>query len=218
LICLAGLLLAALAETVRAGDDARPAVVRLELYTQNGDLKADITAQGLFSERIVGTVQSGLPAVVEVFHILVESGGTAVEKGVHSYSLEYDIWDDVYSVAGQDTTVLLPSLEAMRAAIEEMTGLTFARLARMRTGRSYYVQVSIAVSPLQAGDRSSMTGWISENVRSTGETPWHEHVLDVNNLITHFFSREEGPEQATEWFRSQPFRRELLPAHDMREE
>ena len=218
LIVFVGLVLGPAASPARAGDDARPAVLQLELYHHNGELMADITSQSLFSERIVGTVQSGLPAIVEAFYILVESGGTTVERGMHSYSLEYDIWDDVYSVTGQDSTVPLPSLEAMRTAVEHMNGVKIAPLARMHAGRSYYVQVSIAVSPLQGSDRGEMTGWISENVRSTGETSWHEHVLDVNDLITHFFSREKDPQQVTGWFRSPAFKRETLPTHGMRED
>ncbi|MFH1313756.1 MAG: hypothetical protein ABIJ00_11105 [Candidatus Eisenbacteria bacterium] len=203
--------------TARAEDEVRPAVVRIDLYARDGQLTGDITAHGLFSERIVGTVQSGLPAVVEVFYLVAEPGGGTVEKGVHSYSLKYDIWDDTYSVTGQDSTVFLPSLEAMRSMIEQMTGLALVPLGRMHAGRSHYVQLSIAVSPLRGSDKRRMTGWISENVRSTGEASWHEQVLDVNDLITHFFSREKDTAKTTDWFRSPPFKPELLPSRDTEE-
>ena len=113
-LCLAGFLLTVVVGVARAEDEIRPAVIGIDLYALNGQLTGDITARGLFSERIVGTIQSGLPAVVEVFYLLVETSGNTIEKGVHSYALKYDIWDDTYSVTGQDSTVFLPSFEAMR--------------------------------------------------------------------------------------------------------
>jgi hypothetical protein len=202
---------------VALGEEERPAIVRIDLYVANGQLTGDIATRGLFPERIVGTVQSGLPSVVELFYHLMESGGGSFERGVHSFSLQYDVWNDAYSVTWQDSTVSLPSLEAMRSMIEQMRGITLVPVDRMLPDHSYQVEMSVAVSPLQGTDKRKMAGWIRENVGGRTEDSWHEQLLNVNDLITHFFSSEEESPMRSEWFRSPIFRPDLLPSHESEE-
>lgn len=201
-VCLAG------AAAVSAAEE-RPAIVGIELYAERGYLMADITSRGLFSERITGTVESGLPAVVDLFYHLVGPGGSSVEGGVRSYSLEYDVWDDVYSVSGPDSIFHPPSLEAMRSLIEHMKSISLVPLEKMVPRRTYFIQMRIAVSPLQGTDRREMEGWVMKNVESRGSS-WHEHVLNINELIERFFSRDDDPEMRTEWFKSAGFEPQLL--------
>lgn len=215
-VVLSALLAMAVAGAAHAGEEKRPAIMQIDLYIENGYLTGDITSRGVFSERIIGTVQSGLPAVVQLFYHLTESSGRPVQEGVHSYSLEYDVWDDVYSVTWQDSTVLLPSLEAMRSMIEHMKSITLAPVERMLPQRSYSVQMSIAVNPLQGTDSKEMTGWVMQNVGRRGSS-WHEQVFSVNDLIEHFFSSEEDLPMRSEWFRSAPFKPHLLSARDREE-
>jgi hypothetical protein len=212
LLLLSALLLVAGASVALAAGQERPAIVEIDLYVEGGQLTGDITTRGIFSERILGTVQSGLPAVMELFYHLAESGEGSVEKGVRSYSLRYDVWDDVYSVAGQDTTVLLPSLQAMRSMIQHMKSISLVPIEKMMPNHSYFVEMSVAVNPLQGTDKREVAGWIKENVRSKNESSWHEQLLNVNELITHFFSREKDSAKRSEWVRSAVFRPERLPS------
>ena len=193
-----------------AGNE-RPAIVDIDLHAEGGYLVADLTSRGLFSERITGTVQSGLPAVVELFYHLVGPGGSSLEAGVRSYSLEYDVWDDVYSVSGPDSTVMLPSLEAMRSIIEHMKSISLVPVEKMAPGRTYLVQMSIAVSPLQGTEREEMEGWVKQNVESRG-TSWHEQMLNINELIERFFSGADDSGMRSEWFKSKSFEPRSLTA------
>ncbi|MFH0778399.1 MAG: DUF4390 domain-containing protein [Candidatus Eisenbacteria bacterium] len=192
-----------------------PTITQMNLYVEEGLLTVDISARGLLSERVVGTVQSGLPAVLELFFDLTESDRkTVVQKGARSYSLKYDVWDDVYSVAGQDSTTRLPTFEAMRFFVEHMKSIRLVPVSRMLSDRSYFVEMSVAVSPLQGTERRKVDGWIKENVRKEGEGPWHEQLLNVSDLITHFLSREKDSAKRSRLFRSTVFRPGLLPVRD----
>jgi len=158
-------------------------------------------------------VQSGLPAVVDFFYLLMESGGGTVLEGVQSYSLEYDVWDDEYSVTGNGAVTPLPTLDAMRSMIEQMRNMSLVPADRMLMDHAYSVRMSVAVNPLQGTDKRKMAGWIRENVNSSREDYWHEQVLNVNELISHFLSREEGSARISEWFDSPLFRPEQLFSH-----
>jgi hypothetical protein len=191
-----------------AGED-RPAIVEIDLKIDHGYLTADITTRGLFPERITGTIESGLPAVVDFIYHLVEPGGNPVEGGVRSYSLNYDVWEDVYSVSGPDSTVtLLPSLEAMRSIIEHMKGMSLVPVDKMVPERTYFIQMSVAVSPLQGTEREEMEGWVMRTVEGGG-TSWHEQVLNINELIETFFSGNDS-RMRSKWYRSEDFRPRAL--------
>jgi hypothetical protein len=195
----------------RAEEEERLAIVRLDLEVEDGYLKGDITSEGVFSERIVGTIQSGLPAVVEFFYHLMESSGRPVQAGVHSYSLEYDVWEDVYSLTIKDSTASLPSLEVMRSMVEHTTGIPLVPVEEMLPQRTYFVQMRVAVNPLKGTDGNEMTGWVMQNVQGRGSS-WREQVLNVNDLIEHFFSKDESSPAMSDWFRSSTFSPDDLPA------
>jgi DNA-binding transcriptional LysR family regulator len=211
---MAAVFLAVRAVPCLAAGDERPAVTRIDLYVRDGSLTGDVASRGLFSEQIVGTVQSGLPAVLELFYVLNESGGGTVDKGVRAFSLSYDVWGDVYSVAAGDTTTRLPSFEAMRSMVERLNGIALVPADRMRPDRSYFVQMSLAVSPLQGTDKRKVAGWVKENVQSTGQTVWHEQLLNLNELIAHFFSGKDDSARRSTWVRSASFEPRLLPVRD----
>lgn len=192
----------------------RPDVVQVRLYVEDGRLTGDITCRGIFSERIVGTVQSGLPAVVELFYHLLGSIEGTVKKGVHSYSLAYDVWEDGYSISGGDSTVYFPTFKEMRATIEHLRSVSIIPFDEILPEQSYRILVSVAVNPLQGTDNSRIAGWVSENVRGNRDDSWHEQVLNLNDLITHFFSKEKDTTNRSGWFRSEPFKPGHLPVRN----
>lgn len=210
MMILGGLLLAATPRHARSEDEL-PSIVRIQLYVEDGHVIGDITSDGLFSERIIGTVRSGLPAVVELFYYLSLSGDGTILKDVRRFSLGYDVWEDVYSVAREDTTVYFPDFSGMRKAIENLRKVKLISVEEIEPSRSYRIGMSIAINPLQGIDERKIEGWISENMRSSRDNSWREQMLNINDLITHFFSREKETVNRSEWHRTVLFELSSLP-------
>jgi hypothetical protein len=204
------------ATAVRSDEGDRPAIVRVRLYMDGGNLACDVTSTGIFSERIVGTVQSGLPAVIELFYQLMASNEGTVTRGVHSYSVQYDVWDDVYSITEGDSTLDLSTFEDMRRIVEHLRGVALIPAGEMLADMSYSVRLSLAVNPLTGSDRKKITGWVRENLRSSQDDSWKEQVLNVNDLIAHFFSREKDSPNRSDWYQSERFRPKRLPVSQSR--
>ena len=101
-----------------AGD--RPVITGARLRVYGGEIVGDISCRGLFPEEIVGTVKSGLPAVVELFYSVNNSDNKTVKRGVHSFELRYDVWEDVYSIGFSDSTTFYSTFEKMGGAIEAL--------------------------------------------------------------------------------------------------
>jgi hypothetical protein len=201
-VILAGaFLVAGRPQSVRA-EEPHPAIVSVRLAAEGGYVTGDVTSSGLFSERITGTVQSGLPAVVDVFYYFsTPDGGTAAEN-VLSFSLHYDVWEDVYSVEAPDTTLSFPTFAAMQQAIQKLHHLKLVSLDSLDPSRSYRVHMSIMINPLRGADRDEIAGWVSENMQESEDDSWHGQVLNLNELISHFFSRERGVVNRSSWYKS----------------
>ncbi|MCB2229830.1 DUF4390 domain-containing protein [bacterium] len=199
---LAGvILMGGVSSSVRA-EEPRPTIESLRLSVEGGYLAADVASSGLFSERITGTVQSGLPAVVDLFYYLATlDGGTAVEN-VLSFSLRYDVWEDVYTIDSGDTVVSYTSLPQMKQAIQTLHDLRLVSLDSIDPSRSYRVHMSIMINPLRGADRDQIAGWVRENVQASEDDSWHGQVLNLNELISHFFSKEGGVVNQSSWYKS----------------
>ena len=196
------LLIGGRAQSARA-EEPPPAIVRVQLAVEDGYITGDVTSSGLFSERITGTVQSGLPAVVDLFYYLsTPEGGTAADN-VLSFSLHYDVWEDVYSIDGPDSIVAYPTFAEMQRAIQELDNLKLVSLDSLDPDRSYRVHMSVVVNPLRGADREEIAGWVSENMRSSEDDAWHGQVLNLNELISHFLSRERGVVNQSSWYKSE---------------
>ncbi len=189
----------------------RPSVREVRLYNPGGRLAVEIEIEGIFSPRILGTVRSGLPAVVELFYHISQVEGKNTASGIRSFSLNYDVWEDVYSLAGEDTTFCFNSLEGLRRAAENLRIDSLLTAGRYSLKDSYRLKVGISVNPLRGTDKRKIDSWVRENVRSGEEGSWREHVLNLNELISHFFSSSDNDSGKSEWYSVPPFKPEQLP-------
>jgi len=198
-------------------DEPRPAITHVGLSAERGHVSVDVACTGLFSERVIGTVQSGLPAVVDLLYYFSARSGGVLAEDVLSFSLLYDVWEDTYAIEAEDTTLSFPTFAGMRQAIEHLQHLKLIPLEALKPGRSYRVHMSIMINPLRGIDRAKMTEWVSENVRTSEDESWREQVLNLNDLISHFFSRERGTVNSSKWYQSAFFSPDSLAVPDLEE-
>ncbi|UCG51863.1 MAG: hypothetical protein JSW58_17135 [Candidatus Latescibacterota bacterium] len=196
-----------------AGDKGeRPAILDAKVFVADGLIVSDLTSRGLFSDQIIGTVQSGLPAVVELLYTLVSHDNKTVNRGLHAYELRYDVWEDFYSVTGADSTRQYASFKQMASAIEHLRKIAIVPVSTVNLNHQYAIRFSIAVHPLRGKEKRQMIGWVGENVRGGTEESWREQVLNLNELIEHFFAREKDSADRSEWYRTSFFNPGRLPS------
>jgi hypothetical protein len=190
----------------------RPTITSAEIYVTNQALVGDISARNLFSDRIVGSVQSGLPAVVELLFKLVEGKNIAVNQGLIACELRYDVWDDRYTITWTDSVQEFPTFDAMSEAIENMKGVRIGLLEMTQTDRDHIVEFGLAVHPMRSKDKQDIEGFVSENVR--GDTQERRQMLNLNELIEHFFSRNRDDATRSKRFRTATFQPGRLPVRE----
>jgi hypothetical protein len=179
----------------------------------DGLIVGELTSGNLFSEQVIGTVESGLPAVVELLYSLVTRDNKTVNRGLHAFELRYDVWEDFYSVEGMDSTMRFDTFDRMAAAIEHLRKIEIVPVSIVSANTEYAVEFSIAVHPLR-GRENQIVGWVGENVRSGNDETWREQVLNLNDLIERFFANEKsasGRNERSEWYRTGFFSPGRLP-------
>jgi hypothetical protein len=218
IIMAAGLLLATFPASARAPSAERPVIKDVRIYTDGRMLLCDVSSDGMLSDRITGTVRSGLPAVVELFYHLKSKGRGVSFEGIHSWSLRYDVWEDIYSVSDGDTTVTIESIESMERMIGHLKGISLAPFSRIAAGKTFTVRFCIAVNPFSGTEGRQAEGWIEENAGVRQESTWREQVLNINDLISHFFSRDRDASSRSEWFETDPVTPGQVPVTGGRDE
>jgi len=191
----------------------RPAITRAAVYVAGEVLVGDLDCADVFSEEVVGTVESGLPAVVEVLYELVGPGGKRMRRGLHSIELRYDVWDDVYSLDRGDTVLSFDSFVGMSSAVEHLRGVAVVPLRDLEGEAEYTVAFAIAVHPLRGSEEEEIAGWVDEQVAGSSSRSWRERLLNVNDLIARFFSHDKDTTSRSEWLHTASFRPSRL-RHD----
>jgi hypothetical protein len=196
---------------VSAAAEERPIIADAEVYVSGDRIVCDVRCDGLLSERIAGTVQSGLPAVIELLYSVEARDGKAVSNGIHSYELLYDVWDDIYSIRSGDSTVTFEDFDAMGRSIERLQRVPLVSVAAADTSREYSVSLTVAVHPLRGSETRRVEGLVSDAVGARSHDSWREQVLNINDLISRFFSRDKGTSNRSDVYRTQYFAPRSLP-------
>ena len=79
------------------------------------------------------------------------------------------------------------------------------------------LNICIMINPLRGADREKIAGWVSENMRTSEDDSWRGQVLNLNELISHFFSRERGIVNQSSWYKSSYVKPDSLRAPDTEE-
>lgn len=202
------------AQVVAEERSTRPTITGAEIYVTDQQLVGDISARGLFSERIVGTVQSGLPAVVELVFKLAEGKNISVNNGIIACELHYDVWDDRYTIAWADSIQVFPTFDEMSHAIENMKGVWIGALEMTRPDRDHTVEFELAIYPMRSKDKQDIEGFVSESVRGGTQGTQRRQMLNLNELIEHFFSRDRDDATRSKRFRTAVFQPGHLPVKE----
>ena len=193
----------------------RPVIADAQVYVVDDRVVTDIHVENLFSERIAGTVQSGLPALVELLYRLFEGKGSVVHQGLVAYELRYDVWEDRYVVTDVDSMVFYPTFETMKDAMQNIRGVAWGEVDLLEPEHEYAIEIGIAIHPLRGKDKRDIEGWVSENVSGGATESQRTQMLNLNELIEHFFKRNRDDATRSEWFRTQSFRSDRLPVREV---
>jgi hypothetical protein len=183
---------------------ARPEITRVEITAAGSEIVCTIVSSGLFTEEVVNTVESGLPAVVELLYRVVDARDRQLRRGLYTLEIRCDVWNGVYALERDDTSYTYASFELVSAAVERLERVPVMSIASLKSPTTVSVELAIAVYPLRGKEQEEIVGWVQEQVGGQSSRTWREQVLNIDDLIQRLLSRDAG--RRSDWFRSPAYR------------
>ena len=186
--------------------------IRVERITPglSGDsLVVSADFKNLFSKKIVGTIQSGLPSIVEIQIKLLEGTRQIVRKPI-SRSIEFDVWEERYLVRSPDTTQVYLEFEQVKRASNRLLNAFLISRALLAAAKNYTIQIRVGIVPISAHQANKVSYWL-ENPNQSEEAIASDNrssgfSLNINKLVSFFVSNKKGSQFSSKWFSSRPFR------------
>lgn len=182
----------------------RPQITRVTVATAKQQIVCTVTSTGLFNEQVVNTVESGLPAVVELVYRVVDARDRSLGRGLYTLEIRCDVWNDAYALVRDDTSYSYPSFETVSAAVEQLERVPVMPASALGGATEISVVFAIAVYPLRGKEQENIVGWVQEQVGGQSSRTWREQILNIDDLIQRLFSQDVG--ERSEWFRSPVYR------------
>ncbi len=203
-LILAGLPSLAVAQT---GGEIR--VERITPKLSGDSLLVSADFKNLFSRKIVGTIQSGLPSIVEIQIKLLEGSKQIVSKPI-SRSIEFDVWEERYLVRSPDTTIVYLEFEQVKQVTNRLLNAVLISKGLLTATKNYTIQMRVGIVPISARQANKVSYWL-ENPNQSEEAVASDNrasgfSLNINKLVSFFVSNKKSSQFSSKWFSTRPFR------------
>jgi hypothetical protein len=167
------------------------------------------TLHNLFSRKIIGTIQSGLPSIINAEVKLMDNVKKQVLHKLISRSISYDIWEEEYSLATEETVKTFRDFESVKRAGSRLTQFPLIAANFLRAQAIYSVRIRVAIIPISAGQGAKVNEWLlypnqtEEGFASDDRSSGFKFTL--GNLISFFVRDRRRSRYNSDWFSSEPF-------------
>jgi len=201
--------------TVIAGAGEGDAI-RVESITPrllNNQLVVSAKFENLFSNKIVGTIQSGLPSIIQIEIKLRDNVARQLAQRLFVRSISYNVWENRYTIRG-DSTHSYSNLEAVKNASSRIDSVVIGPAEQLRTAASYQLQVRVAIIPISSIQSKKVTDWLLDPNQTEEPIASDDRAggfkLNLSNLISYFVGERKQSQYSSDWHSSPAFRIEDL--------
>jgi hypothetical protein len=154
---------------VQAGSAPEIKVRKVEPVLRDGKLYVNIRIDNLFTRKVIGTIQSGLPSAVLVEIQLLEKGRRKVAQKQIVQSISYNIWEERYTIVSDSTSEKLRDFDRAleRGSAVENAFIVDARFLQPET--TYILKVQVEISPISSLQTQKLSDWLQESDETQSE-------------------------------------------------
>lgn len=198
-----------------AAQPQEPQITALNAAFQNETIRAHVQLKNLFVPKIVSTIRSGLPAIVEHDFRLFTAAGREKAQAQQTVEVKYDLWAQRFRLAFPDTVRFTATFEEVEKAFEGFAMSPFPDFPLSEEAAAYQLRLRVAVIPISAEQskqllqRLAANDFESENAATAAGRSGFS--LNLSSLISFFFSGEERARGVSAWAVSPPFQRARQP-------
>lgn len=189
-------------------DNARKIRVEQISPTLQGDsLIVSAHFVNIFSSKIVGTLQSGLPSLLQIELKVVESDGSLIVRKFITKTIEYNIWQNRYKLVENDGVRFFAEFEDVKEAGCSVTKEQLISKQRIIPEKSYLVLIRVGITPISESFAAKFSHWLLNPNRLglslvSGKSP---SIFRFNRLTSFFVNQKGCPKYTSGWFSSKKF-------------
>lgn len=181
-------------------------VRNISVEAQDDTVVVQADLHNLFSKKIIGMIDSGLPSILETeLRIVVVSSEKTVWHTKHHKQIEYDLWGERYLVTA-DSVRTFPTFAEVSRDCQNLVMKTID-LKSLDMRSRHEVQIRVHLLPISSQQASKANGWLTNPSQTEETLPSDERSsgfsLNLNRLISFFVNQTKS--STSGWFASQPF-------------
>jgi hypothetical protein len=223
-LCWLALTLVGFAGDIGAADgkeDVAIQVIDIEPVWVDNRLVVSAQCKNLFSRKSMSTLQSGLPAVVQIDIGLLkaeraktlfsgEEGNFRTVRTVRVVrSITYNIWDERYAIREGDDTAIYSDFASAEREVGRLGEEWLAEAGQLKAESTYGVRLRAQIIPISAEQGDKIADWLrnphkmgEELADDSGESGFQ---LNVSRLISSFWEKGKRARNQSAWYVSKPF-------------
>lgn len=147
----------------KAGSAPEIKVGKIEPVLRDGKLYLNIHIENLFSRKVIGTIQSGLPSAVLVEIQLLENGRRKVVQKQILQSISYNIWDEQYTIVSDSSSEKLRDFDRVLEKGSTIENAFIVDEHSLRPETTYIFKVQVEISPISSLQSEKLSDWLQES-------------------------------------------------------
>jgi hypothetical protein len=164
----------------------------------------------LFAPKIVGTIKSGLPALLNFDMRLHEEAGREVWRGDQSWKILYDLWTEKYRLRTSGEEKFFDNFSGLEEFCRRFQSGPLLSQAYLQRDKKYRVRVQVIVIPISSRQKEQLRDILeaseSGQESNPAESRRNSFSVNISQLISFFMSGKSQPDGASEWGESAAFR------------
>lgn len=188
-----------------------PRIVSLVAKTDS-NLAVTVQLAEIFSAKIVGTIRSGLPAVIRFDFRLIEEPDNEIRQTTRSLHILYDLWNERYRLRFNGREQFVSDFAEMQKNCENIEDSNLMPRQWLSSQKSYRLRLQIAVIPISTKQNQQLQDWLESSEAteesSPGEERANEFRFNLSKFLSFFVGKKDRPLGTSEWVWSPPFRLE----------
>lgn len=193
-----------------SGERGEIRVDQIELSLTQGYLTVAAVFQNLFSPKIVGTIQSGLPSIIEIEIRLLQEDKKSIIRKRFTRTISYNIWEERYTINSEDSTRVLNEFNEVKKFGSQLENLSLITKNILNENVRYYVRIRVGIIPISTLQAEKVTDWLQDPNQSeeylASDDRSSGFKLNINKLVSFFVGSKKRSKYSSKWYSSKSFR------------
>lgn len=193
-----------------SGEGREIRIQKIEPNLNQNYLTITAVFKNLFSQKIVGTIQSGLPSIIEIEIKLLQKNKKSILHKRFTRTISYDIWEEQYKINSEDTTNIFYDFDEAKKFSSKFKNLALIEKNKLDENTKYNFLIRVSIIPISSLQAEKVTDWLQnpnqseEYLASDDRTSGFK--LNLNKLVSYFVGNKKRSQYSSKWYSSNTFR------------